>query len=122
MPTLKSLDIDHGELYLTKGGRRKRLAEFAGRIDIKEEQKRVPILGQLYPGAKSIRAAFVVPRDVFLDDSDITAAAVYGAAVDVSGRRYQLDGMTYTGMDCITNEVSFEINDPELIKMLLESN
>ena len=62
--TLKTVTASAGQLYMTAAGRRCKIADFTGFIEISERQTRIPILGHIQNGVKSVFASFVICDDV----------------------------------------------------------
>lgn len=121
--TIKTLPATNGELYVTSGGRRFHLANYDGRIEIREHQTLVPILGKIEKGIKSITASFIVCGNpdyrVESPEKFVHSGNVFNSRADVNGERFEFDGLRFDESDPIENEIIFEITDTELIKKLL---
>ena len=121
---LKELKISDGKLRAIAAGRRFRIADFSGRVEIKERISYVAILGKRYRQEKRIYASFIVGEEMeYWTDQPFTEAAVYEAEGAVEGEResqqFVFSGLRYVDSDPVTGEVEFEIPDQLLIQKML---
>lgn len=120
---IKTIPAENGELYVISAGQRDMLAKFSGRLEIIEHTNLVPILGEIQKGTKKIQASFIVCGNLEYQrqvaDDFIHSGKVYEAAADLCGERLFLSGLQFTDSDPLSNELTFEIADLELIKKLL---
>ena len=122
--TIKTLTASDGQLYMTTVGRRYKIADFTGFIEIRERQTRIPVLGRIQNGVKSVFASFVICGDVDFvrgyDYSSILSGRVFDASAFVENEKLVFSGLRYQESDPLTNTLTFEVTDLELIRKLLE--
>lgn len=117
---IKTLPCEQGRLSAITAGQRLPLAIFNGRIKITEITKMLPILGTLQKGTKRMYASFIICGDLEYErEVDIHTGMVFEASADVAGEQMFFAGMRFENSDPMTNELTFEITDLELIKKLL---
>ncbi len=120
---IKTLPMSDGQLYMTSAGQRHRLADFAGVVEIVERQTRVPMLGHVQHGVKSVFASFVICNEVDFaagyDYQAILSGRVFDASAFVGNEKLLFSGLQYQDSDPLTNRLTFEIADLELIQKLL---
>ena len=122
---IKIIPANDGELYMTSGGRRCRIASFSGRVEIEERQAQVAILGTMQKGAKRIYASFIVCGDMDFQKGfgfdAVHGGRVFEAQAGVCGERLAFAGLRFEDSDPLRNELIFEIPDLELVQELLSS-
>lgn len=122
---IRELPAVGGELFVTRGGNKYRLAEFSGCVEIYEDQYYVPRIGQLRRGPKKIHASFMLCEDIrYLLPEEICDGRIYSATAMIHGEheiaKLLFDGLRYEDSDPIEGTVTFEIEDLELIERLLK--
>ena len=119
---IKTLSAIDGDIYVTSKGSRRLLASFTGRIEIYEKQILIPIFGKVEKGIKSIYASFIVADNVDyhidIDENTIHSGKVYEATAFVENEKLYFAGLIFHDFDPISNELTFEIRDRELIEKL----
>lgn len=121
---VKELSIKNGRLNVVAAGRRARVANFNGKVEITKKTSYVNILGKRCKQEKRMYASFIIGEEMeYLTDDTFTEAAVYEAVGDVEGeqerQRFVFSGLRYIDTDPLTGEVEFEIPDLLLIKKMM---
>ena len=121
---IKQIPIHEGKLFAISNGNRRYIANFTGNIEIHEDKKLIPILGQIREGIRSIYASFVVTDDIEYKDSHafdlINSVNVFEGMGECLGERMLFYGMEFIDNDPVNNELRFKINDLKLIERLLK--
>lgn len=123
---IKSIPVANGELRVISAGQRRPLAHFTGRVEIIEDTKTVPLLGTMQTGMKTVYASFIVCGGIDyhckLDDSFIHSGKIYEATADVNNEIIDFAGLRFEDSNPMENELTFSINDLELVEKLLKQS
>lgn len=121
---IKQIPLNNGELFAISNGNRRYIANFTGNVEIHEDKKLIPILGQIKEGARSIYASFVVSDDIEYKDSQafglINNINIFESVGECFGEVIHFYGMEFIDNDPVNNELRFKINDLKLIERLLK--
>ena len=121
---IKTLGIRNASLHVITAGKRKALARFEGKIEIREEQNMVPVLGRACKGEKKIYASFVLCENIdYCLQDEYSSGKVYEVLGDVEGserlERLLFSGLRFEDIDPLTGTVMLEITDMALICKML---
>lgn len=122
---IKEIPVKNAELFVISDGNRISIADFEGRIDIFEDKKLIPVLGQLKKGIKSICLSFIVSKDIEYRKENalelINSANIFESTGECLGEAIRFYDLEFVDNDPITNELQFEIKDLKLIERLLKN-
>ena len=121
---IKTLDIQNASLTVITAGRRLPLAQFAGKIEITEQQSMAPVLGRMCKGIKKIYASFLICNEIdYCSEEELHTGKVYEAEGIVTGdersEKLLFAGMRFEDTDPVKGTITFEVTDLELIRKML---
>lgn len=121
---IKTLTVRNAELFVTYAGKRKRLADVSGQVEIYEKQTIGRLLGQPDTCEKKVYALFVLDDgDDCTTHDDFSSVKVYDAVGDVYNiqgyERVIFSGLRFEDNDPVKGTVTLSIPDLYLIQNFL---